>query len=52
MRGQCYDGAFNMSGARSGVKAVVEEVAPKAMCSINLSVISVASKHSRIPRLT
>ena len=23
MRGQCYDGASNMSGARSGVKAVV-----------------------------
>ena len=31
MRGQCYDGASNMSGARSGVKAVVQEQAPKAM---------------------
>ncbi len=27
MRGQCYDGASNMSGARSGVKAVVQEAA-------------------------
>ena len=28
MCGQCYDGASNMSGARSGVKAVVQEAAP------------------------
>lgn len=48
MRGQCYDGASNMSGARSGVKAVVEE-ASKAMyyhCAshrLNLSVVSTCS---------
>ena len=49
MRGQCYDGASNMCGARSGVKAVVQEVAPKAMyyhCAahrLNLSVVSACS---------
>lgn len=46
MRGQCYDGASNMSGARLGVKSVVQEAAPKAMyfhCAahrLNLSVVS------------
>ena len=46
MRDQCYDGASNMDGARSGVKGVVQEFAPKAMyfhCAahrLNLSVIS------------
>ena len=46
MRGQCYDGASNMRGARSGVKAVVQEAAPKAMyyhCAahcLNLAVVS------------
>lgn len=49
MRGQCYDGASNMSGARSGVKAVVQEEAPKAMyyhCTVhrlNLSIVSAGS---------
>ena len=49
MRGQCYDGASNMSGARSGVKAVVQEEAPKALyyhCAahrLNLSVVSACS---------
>ena len=49
MRGQCYDGASSMSGARSGVKAVVQEAAPKAMychCAayrLNLSVVSACS---------
>ena len=49
MCGQCYDGASNMCGARSGVKAVVQEVAPKAMyyhCAahhLNLSVLSACS---------
>ncbi len=48
MRGQCYDGASNMSGTRSGVKAVVQE-APKAMyyhCAahrLNLAVVSACS---------
>ena len=46
MRGQCYDGASNMSGARLGVKSVVQKAAPKAMyfhCAahrLNLSVVS------------
>ena len=46
MRGQHYDGASNMSGARLGVKTVVQEAAPKAMyfyCAahrLNLSVVS------------
>lgn len=46
MRGQCYDGASNMSGARSGVKFIVQEAAPKLMyyhCAahrLNLSVVS------------
>ncbi len=46
MRGQCYDGASNMSGARSGAKAVVQKDAPKAMyihCAahrLNLSIVS------------
>ena len=45
-RGQCYDGA---SGARSGVKAVVQEEAPKVLyyhCAahhVNLSVVSACS---------
>ena len=49
MRGQCYDGASNMAGARSGVKAVVQEFARKAMyfhCAahrLNLSVVSACS---------
>lgn len=49
MRGQSYDGASNMSGARSGVKAVVQEEAPKAMyyhCAshrLNLSAVSACS---------
>ena len=30
MRGQCYDGASNMSGARSGCKAIVQQAAPLA----------------------
>ena len=49
MRGQCYDGASNIVGARSGVKAVVQEFAPKVMyfhCAahcLNLSVVSAGS---------
>ena len=30
MRGQCYDGASNMSGARSGCKTIVQQSAPLA----------------------
>ena len=53
MRGQCYDGTSNMSGARSGVKSVVQGAAPKAMyyhCvaqKLNLSVVSAC----RIPSI-
>ena len=49
MHGQCYDGASNMCSARSGVKAVVQEVASKAMyyhCAVhrlNLAVVSACS---------
>ena len=49
MRGQCYDGASNMSGARSGANAVVQKEAPKALyyhCAshkLNLSVVSACS---------
>ncbi len=58
MRGQCYDGASNMSGARSGVKAVIQEAAPKALyfhCAahrLNLAIVPVAFKSSRTPNLT
>ena len=46
MRGQCYDGASNMSGARSGCKAIIQQSAPLAMyyhCAshrLNLAVVS------------
>ena len=49
MRGQCYDDASNVSGARSSVKAIVQEAAPKAMyyhCAahhLNLSLVSACS---------
>ena len=49
MRGQCYDGASNMSGARSGYKAIVQQAAPLAQyfhCAshrLNLAIVS-ASK--------
>ena len=52
MRGQCYDGATNMSGARSGVKSIIQKAAPKAMyyhCAahrLNLSVVSACSIHA------
>ena len=46
MRGQCYDGANNMSGARSGCRSIVQQQAPMAMyfhCAahrLNLAVVS------------
>ena len=46
MRGQCYDGASKMSGARSGCKSIVQQEAPLAMyyhCAahrLNLTVVS------------
>ena len=46
MRGQCYDGAFNMSGARSCCSSVVQREAPLTMyfhCAarrLNLPVVS------------
>lgn len=46
MRGQCYDGASNMSGARSGCSAIIRQVAPMALyhhCAahrLNLAILS------------
>lgn len=46
MRGQCYDGASNMSGARSGCQAFIQQSAPLAQyfhCAshrLNLAVVS------------
>jgi hypothetical protein len=46
IRGQCYDGASNMSGARSGCSAIVKQHAPLAEyahCAshrLNLAVVS------------
>ena len=46
MRGQCYDGASNMSGAKSGCSAASQQQAPKAAyfhCAahqLNLAVVS------------
>ena len=46
IRGQCYDGTSNMSGARSGCKSIVQQAAPLAMyyhCAahrLNLAVVS------------
>ena len=46
MRGQCYDGASNMAGARSGCNAIIQEVAPQAIyhhCAahrLNLAIVS------------
>ena len=49
MRGQCYDGASNMSGARSGCMSLVQQEPPLAMyfhCAahrLNLAVVSACS---------
>ena len=49
MRGQCYDGASNMSGARSGCMSLVQQEAPLALyfhCAahhLNLAVVSACS---------
>lgn len=49
MRGQCYDGASNMSGPKSGCKSAVQLQAPMAMyfhCAahrLNLAVVSACS---------
>ena len=46
MRGQCYDGASNMSGTRSGAMALVQKAAPMgayhhcAAHCLNLSIVS------------
>ena len=46
MRGQCYDGASNMAGARSGCSSIIRQVAPLAVyhhCAahrLNLAVVS------------
>ncbi len=47
LRGQCYDGASNMAGARSGCRSIVQQQAPMAIyihCAthrLNLAVVSV-----------
>ena len=49
MRGQCYNGASNMSGARSGCMSLIQKEAPLAMyfhCAahcLNLAVVSAGS---------
>ena len=49
VQGQCFDGASNMSGARSGCQAVIQQQAPKAVyvhCSshrLNLAIVSASS---------
>ena len=49
MRGQCYDGASNMSGARSGCRTVIQQQVPLALyfhCAahrLNLAVVSSCS---------
>ena len=49
MRGQCYDGASNISGARSGCMSLVQQEAPLAMyfhCAahrLNFAVVSACS---------
>ena len=46
LRGQCYNGASNMSGARAGCKSIVMKESPKATyvhCAahrLNLAVVS------------
>ena len=46
LRGQCYDGASNMAGARSGCSAIIKEKVPVAVyhhCAahrLNLAVVS------------
>ena len=47
MRGQCYDGASNMSGARSGCQAIIQKKAPQSLyfhCAAHrLNLVVVAS---------
>ena len=46
LRGQCYDGASNMAGSRSGCSALIQQQAPMALythCAahqLNLAVVS------------
>ena len=46
LRGQCYDGSANMSGAKSGCRAILQQSAPKAVyfhCAahqLNLAVVA------------
>ena len=46
IRGQCYNGASNMAGARTGCMAVIQKEAPKAVyfhCAshpLNLAIVS------------
>ena len=49
LRGQCYDGGSNMSGARKGCRAIIQEQAPMATfvhCHrLNLAVVSSCKIH-------
>ena len=46
LRGQCYDGSANMSGAKSGCRAIIQQSAPKAVyfhCAahqLNLAIVA------------
>ena len=52
IKGQCYDGASNMSGAVSGCKSIVQQEAPLALyfhCAahrLNLAVVSACKLQS------
>ena len=52
MRGQCYDGASNMSGARSGCRSIVQQQAPMALyfhCAAHrLNLVVVSAWHLRM----
>ena len=59
LRGQCYDGSANMSGARSGCRAIIKQSAPKALyfhCAahqLNLAVVAACKiQASRSPEST
>ena len=51
MRGQCYDGASNMAGARAGCRAVVQREAPMALyfhCAAHRLILSAVVSACRL----
>ena len=52
LRGQCYDGSSNMSGAKSGCRALVQEKAPLALytdCAAHQLILAIVKfRHSKI----